>query len=128
MKDRVFWIVFCCLFFILGLFVWNLQRTSNELDALKAMPPKTIIEFVTKEVIIKESLPCPSEALASIIVTPYGPLVVHIRPGDIDRAIELKHEAIKDVERQRMENQGPKPIPKAPISNNGIEKRMAENL
>lgn len=107
----------------LGLIVasFGLWQTSNELDALKNIPPKTITEYVTKK-----APPCPSEVLDSIVVTPYGPLVIHIRPGDIDRAIELKHEAIKDIERQRMEKQGPKPIPKAPISDNGSRKRMVE--
>lgn len=124
MMARFYLIVFCLL---LGSSVFSTSffwMKSNELeDTLKNTPPKTITEFVTKK-----ALPCPSELVTFFIASPFGGFAIHVRPGDVDQMLKQKHKAIKEIERQRMEQQGSKPIPKAPISNNGTHKRMVENL
>lgn len=101
MKERFFWIVFCCLLLIAAFSTgWTLVKASIELDALKAMPPKTVIETVTREI----TTPCPSEPITTVVMSGFGPIAIHIRPGDIDLAIKQKHEAIKEIEKGRMEN------------------------
>ena len=79
---------------------------SIEISNFKNAPPKTVIEYVTKEIVVKQSIPCPSEEITVILATPFGPLPIHVRPGDLDRTIEQKHEAIKEIEKERMKNKG----------------------
>lgn len=72
-------------------FLFWTQRA--ELNIFKNTPPKTITKLATS--------PCPSELVTFLVVTPVGPIVIHIRPGDVDHMIQQKHAMLQEIEKKR---------------------------